>query len=148
MPEWCEKAAVSHPYLLKNGYMVFDLSAGSQMTIEFEMPVSAIACNPNVHENAGRIAITRGPIVYCAEAIDNCQDLRSVYLSPDEEYTLGECEFLLPNIFTTAFKPAESERLYYKANAKAEKMQYKLIPYYAFANREESSMLVWHLKKS
>jgi len=148
MPEWCENATVSHPYLIKNGYMVFDLSVSNQLTIEFEMPVSAIQCNQNVHENAGRIAITRGPVVYCAEAIDNCQSLRSVYLSLDEEYALGECEFLLPSITTTAFKPEESNLLYCKANSETEKMQYKLIPYYAFANREESSMLIWHLKKT
>jgi len=147
MPEWCEKATASHSYFLRNGYMVFDLRVSKQIAIELDMPVSAIQCNQNVHENAGRIAITRGPIVYCAEAIDNCQNLRSVYLSPNEEYKLGECEFLVPNIITTAYKSETNNALYYKADSQMEKMRFKLIPYYAFANREESSMLVWFLKK-
>ena len=119
----------------------------SGISVELDMPVTAIQCNPKAHENAGKIAITRGPVVYCAESIDNGPDLRAAYLCPHGEYTLGECEFLVPNIKTTAYKPKETCALYSKADSQTEEAEFTLIPYYAFANREESSMLVWFIKK-
>lgn len=146
IPEWCENFVADSVYTVKNGYMVFDLSISNKFSIEYDMPVTAIQCNLNVHDNAGRIAITRGPVVYCAEAIDNCRNLQGVYLNSDEEYKVGECEFLLPNITTTAYVPKTNNSLYCKADSQMEKIDFKLIPYYAFANRGDSSMLVWFLK--
>ena len=147
IPAWCEKVTASQAYTVKNGYMVFDLRVSKSISVELDMPVTAIQCNPKVHENAGKIAITRGPVVYCAESIDNGPDLRAASLRSDGEYTLGECEFLVPNIKTTAYKPKETCALYAKADSQTEEAEFTLIPYYAFANREESSMLVWFIKK-
>jgi len=147
IPEWCETFTTDSDYTVRDGYMIFDASEKSDFSIELDMPVTVIQCNPNVHDNAGRIAITRGPVVYCAEGLDNGRNLQSVYLDPNAEYIVGDCEFQLPTITTKAYRPADNNALYYKANCCMEEISFKLIPYYAFANREETSMQIWFLKK-
>lgn len=146
IPEWCQNIKTDQEYIVKDGYMIFDTVANHEVTLEFDMPVTALQSNRRVHDNAGRIAISRGPIIYCAEGVDNGEDLNTVYLGLDEEYQLGESEFLLPNILTTAYVEEKSESLYYRANTQKEKRKLKLIPYYAFANQGSSSMQVWFLK--
>jgi len=146
-PQWCENVLCEQPYRLENGYLYFEPGDKEELSVEFEMPVVAMASNVKVHENAGRIAITRGPVVYCAEAIDNISDLKCLHLDLDGEYKVGTCDFLLPSLYTTAYLPQSGDKLYCKANKNYEEIPLKLIPYYAFANREESSMQVWFLQK-
>ena len=147
IPDWCESFTADSAYTVKDGYMIFDASAKTDFVIELDMPVVVIQCNSNVHDNAGRVAITRGPIVYCAESHDNGRNLQTIYVDPDAEYVVGDSEFLLPSITTTAYKPAANTALYYKANKEMDAMTLKLIPYYAYANRGEASMQIWFLKK-
>lgn len=147
IPDWCENFTADSAYTVKDGYMIFDASAKTDFVIELDMPVTVIQCNSNVHDNAGRVAVTRGPIVYCAESHDNGRNLQAIYVDPDAEYVVGESEFLLPSITTTAYKPAENNVLYFRANKEMETMTLKLIPYYAYANRGEASMQIWFLKK-
>ena len=50
--------------------------------VEFPMEVRLVQTNPKVRENIGKIAVVRGPIVYCLEEADNGADLHLVRLSP------------------------------------------------------------------
>ncbi len=56
---------------MKNGYAYVALDGSGEIEIEFDMPVRLIAANRRVHADAGRVAIMRGPVVYCAEGLDN-----------------------------------------------------------------------------
>lgn len=107
------------------------------------MPVRVLRANRKVHANAGRVAVMRGPIVYCAEGVDNGKDLHTVGIHPDASFTVSESEFLLPALHTTGLRPIECDELYTEANTAPEDFPLTLIPYYAFANRGESSMQVW-----
>jgi DUF1680 family protein len=111
------------------------------------MPIKLIAANPKVHENIGRVAVTRGPIVYCAEGVDNGQDIHSILLDPKGKFTLSDRDFILPSIKTTAHKPVDTDALYFTADETFEEIPLTLIPYFAFANRGESDMLVWIPRK-
>ena len=111
------------------------------------MPVRFIAANRRVHSDAGRVAIMRGPVVYCAEGADNGADLKSVLLDIKGEFEIKESEFLLPVLKTKAYRPKETDSLYYEAGDDYEEIPLTLIPYYAFANRGETEMIVWFLRK-
>ena len=111
------------------------------------MPAVAMAANPKVHAVAGKIAVMRGPVVYCIEGVDNGRDLASIRLSPEAEYTLGDREFMLPSLHTTAFRQKSSGALYAPAGDDYEEVPLKLIPYYAFANRGETEMMTWIMRK-
>ncbi len=146
IPAWCDTVVTDTPYTAANGYAYFDLHGEDTLSIEFPMEVRVIAANLTVHENAGRVAVTRGPIVYCAESVDNGEDLRCVSIDPDAPFTLGETAFLLPNLQTTGYRPVKTDGLYGKATKERDAFTLNLIPYYAFANREEASMQVWFLQ--
>ncbi|MBP3361312.1 MAG: glycoside hydrolase family 127 protein [Clostridia bacterium] len=147
IPGWCKSFKLSLPYEMKNGYAFVRLSGETEIRLTLDMPIEAIAANKRVHENAGRIAIMRGPVVYCAEGVDNGADLKNVRVDIHGNFELGSAEFLLPSIKTTGFRDADFDSLYKFADDAYEEFPLTLIPYYAFANRGTSEMLVWLLKK-
>ena len=52
-------------------YLTGEWRDGDTVTFDFPMPVRMLAANPNVREDAGKVAFMRGPVTYCAEGIDN-----------------------------------------------------------------------------
>lgn len=145
IPGWCESFKISAEYELKNGYAYID--GASEFTVEFDMPVSFVRANKHVHENAGRVAVMRGPVVYCAEGLDNGKDLADVRVDIHGECSVEASDFILPQIKTTAYRDKESDLLYETAGDEYEETPLTLIPYYAFANRGKTDMQVWFLKK-
>lgn len=147
IPGWCTAFQLNHNYELKNGYAFISLNGHTEIDLNLEMPVVAISANRQVHDCAGRIAIQRGPIVYCVEGVDNGDDLKCLALDPNGSYTLSEAQFLVPNIQTTGYLPASSDALYSPLQADEQEVPVTLIPYFAFANRGTTEMQVWILKK-
>lgn len=134
-------------------------SIGEAFTVDYDLPnrtaytetCAAIAlamfANRRVHSDAGRVAVMRGPVVYCIEGVDNGEDLNSVLLDTNACFEVQDGEFVLPILKTKAYRPKKTESLYYEANEDYEDIQLTLIPYYAFANRGETEMQVWLLRK-
>ena len=52
-------------------YLTGEWRDGDTVTFDFPMPVRMLAANPNVREDAGKVAFMRGPVTYCAEGVDN-----------------------------------------------------------------------------
>ena len=100
-----------------------------------------------IRDNSEAVAVMRGPIVYCAEGVDNEYDVHSMLLDPCGVFDLGETDFLVPSLYTTAYLPKDSDELYFEANGETSEKPLKLIPYFAFANSGESDMIVWIPKK-
>ena len=147
IPAWCKSFNINKPYTLKNGYAYVEISGNDEILLTLSMPVTFISANKKVHELAGRVAIMRGPVVYCIEGVDNGENLNSVRIDVKETGVLAEREFLVPNIIINAYKEPESDNLYFEATEEYIKTQLKFIPYYAYENRGETDMLVWLLKK-
>ena len=147
IPCWCKSFNINKKYSIKNGYAYVDLDSEENIELELDMPVRIISANRRIHSDAGRIAVMRGPVVYCAEGIDNGADIKSIALPAESVFELAESEFLLPILKTEAYRPFESDSLYYEAVDDYEKIPLTLSPYYAFANRGESEMQVWLLRK-
>ncbi len=144
IPDWCDIFSLDCEHELTGGYAYI---SEKDADLVLDMPVKIVAANPKVHENAGRIAVTRGPVVYCAEGVDNEYDVHSMLLDPCGVFDLGETDFLVPSLYTTAYLPKESDELYFEASGEFTERPLKLIPYFAFANRGESDMIIWFSKK-
>ena len=144
IPDWCKSFSLNCEYELKNGYAYV---SAKKFELNLDMSVRIISANRRVHENTGRVAVMRGPVVYCAEGVDNKANVHSVLLDISAEFTLGEGEFLLPELKTVAYLPKVSDELYFEAGDEFTETPLTLIPYYAFANRGESDMIVWIPKK-
>lgn len=147
IPGWCEKFELNRSYVLKDGYAYIELNGETEVRLNLDMPVTAVVANRQVHDCAGRVAVTRGPVVYCIEGVDNGDDLKAVAIDPKGGFALSDREFLLPCITSTGYRPAASEALYAPAGDDYEPIPLRLIPYYAFANRGTTEMHVWLLRK-
>jgi hypothetical protein len=112
--------------------------------------------HPYVFENAGRVALSRGPLVYCFEGCDHPgADLRHVQVSPSAPVEVTERPDLLGGIVTlsapaqVAATAAGWEDVLYRPATRAQDSQTETalrivgIPYYAWANREPGQMQVW-----
>ncbi len=147
IPSWCEKFTASSEYCIEKGYAVFEVGS---VTVNFELPVKIVCADSRVWDNAGKVAVVRGPVVYCAEAKDNnCEDLHMVCLGGESQSMakiLPSGESGLPELEIPAcvMLPGNGEELYYpKEKAAYGKTLLHMIPYYAFANRGEDDMQVW-----
>lgn len=127
---------------------------GDRVELKLDMTPALIAANPQVAENNGKVAVQRGPLVYCLEQIDQGAKLADlVFANPEKRFDSQFHSDLLGGIEVLQHKgaaftnPVSSEPLYQPlgeaAARKVKPAQLTLIPYYAWANREQSSMEVW-----
>ena len=147
MPYWCKSFTVNKVYKIEKGYAYVDISGEEKITISFDMTPKFIKANKRVHDNAGRVALMRGPVVYCLEGKDNGKDLESVRVDVNSSFKLSDCEFILPALEAVGYQEKESDMLYFEATDEYDEIPLKFIPYYAYANRGETELLVWVLKK-
>ncbi len=139
----------------REGYLYIEgvWSDGDEILLEMEMPVRILESDPRVRENMGKVALTRGPIVYCLEEADNGKDLHLCRVDLpgwDESGIETEVTEELGHPMTVLKVPgkrlaaAESAELYHPAGPVRERdVMLRMIPYYAWNNRGEGEMSVW-----
>jgi DUF1680 family protein len=136
------------------GYAVISRSwnSGDELTARFEMPVQTHFSNYEVAGNRGRIAVSRGPLIYCAEEVDNGGHLDRFLIHPEkgtelkrEDGELGE----IVSLSVPGSKEELDESLLYSSSAPVTTpCEIKMIPYYAWDNRTPGEMLVWLRRES
>ena len=165
IPAWCEEGAAleinGQPFtgvLAPGSYAEVRRAwqPGDVVRLNLPMGVHRVECHPYVAENAGRVALTRGPILYCVEQADNPGlDPRDVLLSADADFAATFRPNLLGGVVVLRGRAevippgdAWANRLYRTAAPRLERPQSRsvemsAIPYYAWANREPGPMQVW-----
>ena len=140
IPDWCTE----YTGITENGYAVFAVSDGSVVELELPMEVHFVEANPKVSDLAGKCAVTRGPIVYCMESVDNGENLWDVRLKENGEKHVvpSEC-YGVPTLEIAASRRAKMTELYRVKSNHREDITAKMIPYFAFANRGISDMQIW-----
>lgn len=128
---------------------------GDRVRLSLPMPIHRIVAHPRVTDSAGRVALMRGPMLYCVEAADNPRgDVRDLVLeSTSELYSswrpdvLGGCVVLSA---AAVLSPPEVEwgnALYRRASeanaGPRESVTMQAIPYHLWANRGRGPMIVW-----
>ncbi len=143
LPSWCKDFEINQAYTLKDGYIYVEGVENEDIIIKFGMPVRFIRANYRVHDCAGKVALMRGPVVYCLEGVDNGKDLPAMRVDINAAPILGDTEFLVPNIETKGYREKPCDCLYCDATDEYDEIKLKFIPYFAYANRGESDMAVW-----
>jgi DUF1680 family protein len=105
--------------------------SGDRVELMFQLPVRRVLAREEVQANRGRFAVQRGPLVYCAEELDNAAPVRKAILSGGLTFQLDRRPDLLGGI--TAIRVTGPELT----------QPMVLIPYHAWANRQASPMRVW-----
>jgi DUF1680 family protein len=130
-------------FKLQNGYAVISKTwnKGDIISIEFPMEVRKVLTIDSVYNNKGKLALQRGPIVYCLEDKDNNNEsVFDKYISQDNSFSVNYEDNLLGGIVTLIMK---GYKLTDKENTLSEPVELKAIPYYSWNNRGKSSMKVW-----
>ena len=126
----------------ENGFVTIDRlwNVGDKVILDLPMTVRINKTINKVKENKNRVAITRGPLVYVAEGIDNYRPVQEFYIEDMVDNNKIKIKKIntgiLENVVSIIF-PAKT------LNNKIEEIFLKMIPYYAWNNRENSSMIVW-----
>jgi len=159
IPGWCREARLSVngafvPAETHKGYATIEREwrAGDEVRVSFAMPVERLYANPEVSEDAGRVALKRGPVVYCLEEVDNGFAPQRLRLAPGAAIETAYDPGLLGGAVTlsgSAVKAGDAGwggALYRTAPSTLEPVPFKAIPYHLWANRAPGSMLVWLLE--
>ncbi len=158
IPGWCRWATLrangeelAVPPILRSGYArIFrKWQRGDVVTLSLDMPVERIEAHPNVSQNAGCVALQRGPIVYCLEQVDNPVPLHRIVLPRDAQLSAVFDRTLLNGVVKLegeALLVDDSDwygDLYRFQPAKHKPCSITAVPYYAWDNRDPGEMRVW-----
>ena len=121
-------------YSVQNGYAVIknDWKEGDEVDVILPMDVHQVVSNENLKSNKGLCAYEYGPLVYCAEGIDNGGKLDNLYIETGATFTTASANQPLSTLFKGGI-------LQLSLNGK----KANLIPYFARAHRAASPMMVW-----
>jgi DUF1680 family protein len=166
IPAWCEDGATldvngsRYEGTITPGTYVElrrEWQPGDAVRLTLPMPVRRIECHPYVAENHGRVAIMRGPLLYCIEQADNPgSDPRDIVLPAEGALNPEFRDDLLGGV-TILRGPAEvrelpgewTKPLYRTAQptpregSRGREVELVAVPYLAWANREPGRMQVW-----
>lgn len=161
MPGWCNKASVTvngegiDTGAAEKGYLAIarQWAAGDVVRISFDMPVERLYAHPLASEDAGRVALKRGPVVYCAEEADLGFVPQLLALPADAEIVAEFDPDLLGGavrLSALATKTSDADwdgQLYRREQPKTQATRLNAIPYHLWANRQAGGMLVWLREK-
>ena len=116
---------------------------GDRIALDLPMEIHRVLSDDRVSANIGRVALERGPIVYCAEHVDNGGQVHNLYLPDDAELAAEYRQALLGGITVLtgevpALYPNRDQR-----KSRERRQSFTAIPYYAWAHRGPGEMEVW-----
>ena len=135
-PSWCKTMNVEineekiNNYEIQKGYikLIRKWSENDEIHLNMIMPIELVKSNVKVKQNLGKVAIQRGPLIYCIEEVDNENiddikiDSRMRFLSEYKSNLLNGCVAII---------------------GKKDDKKVVAIPYYAWDNRKPGKMKVW-----
>lgn len=129
---------------IEKGYFSIQRSwkKGDYVEIHFDLEVRTVKANQAVEADRGKIAVERGPIVYCAEWPDNDFNIFSVVMNKKPVFSVETKKDLLSGVNMIQ---TQAQSLSYGEDGKlvAKDVKLNLIPYYAWAHRGSGDMAVW-----
>ncbi|MDR3374639.1 MAG: glycoside hydrolase family 127 protein [Ancalomicrobiaceae bacterium] len=156
IPGWARSATISIngeaidiAAVTENGYArIFrSWAVDDQVELDLPMPVETMHAAPEIGADQGRVALQRGPLVYCLEETDNGAKLNSVGLRAGGAFACEETDDLggVVRIAADGWRdtPAEPGVLYSAAAPTRSATTLRAVPYYAWDNRAPGEMLVW-----
>ncbi len=157
-PGWCQEGSVylnGEPVAIEDrlqiGYLHLDRTwrPGDDLRLQFVMPVEKVYAHPDIEANVNRVAIQRGPLVYCLEGMDQPVPVSDIRLPRGAAFESYYDPDVLEGIMVVSaqarlVKRVEWEtRLYRMTPPELHPVAIRAIPYYAWDNRQPGSMMVW-----
>ncbi|MCA1407642.1 glycoside hydrolase family 127 protein [Ensifer sp. IC3342] len=158
IPEWAEGATlklngenVDLSEVTIDGYARIEREWRSGDRVELDIPLTprALWANPQVRQDTGRVALMRGPLVYCAEATDNGAGLNGIVIGSDvskaKTAEIAELQGAVALDIPVTRDDADDwgPTLYRTTPPKANQATARFVPYHLWDNRAPGEMLVW-----
>ena len=134
-----------------NGYVTINRTwaKGDTIALDLPMPPERLYAHPGVIMDAGRVALKRGPLVYCVEEADNPGgSVQRLKLPRESELKASTRADLFNGAVTlsakaTSIDTSEFKDLYRTSPPKETEATLTALPYYLWANRSKGAMVVW-----
>ncbi len=160
IPDWCGeenggfrvKGVKDSECTKKDGYLYVTKcwKPGECISLELAMDVKIMQADPMVREDIGKVAVARGPMVYCLEEADNGPDLHLLTVdcskeAETEDFTAAgeQVVSVVMDGFRQQVQPSQAGLYQPLKAAVKEPVKLHFIPYYVWANRGENEMAVW-----
>lgn len=136
-------------YTMEKGYAVIDRDwkKGDQVLLNLPMDVKRIVARNEVKQDEERVAIQRGPLVYCVEGADNSGQAWNLTLPDKATFKVSHQKDLLEGVTTLQFEAPTLQISADGQSVKTETRTITAIPYYAWCNRGQNPMQVWLPRK-
>ena len=127
--------------VIQNGYCIISRTwkKGDKVIVDLPMDVRKVVCNKNVKENIGKVALQRGPLIYCAEWVDNNGRTSNISV-PKASTFVTEFSNALHGVIVVEGDAVITDST--NGSSLKEKL-FTAIPYYAWANRGKGEMQLW-----
>jgi DUF1680 family protein len=117
--------------------------AGDAIELDLPMEVRRVLSHEKVAADAGRVAFERGPIVYCAEAVDNGGRVFNLVLPDDARLQARHRPELLGGVTVVTGRALALHASEDGRSVVTREQDFLAVPYYAWAHRGEGEMAVW-----
>lgn len=159
IPAWCDRATVKvngevvDVPVKANTYATLNRvwKKGDVVELDMEMRVKLMESNPLVEETRNQVVVKRGPLVYCLEGMDVADGRRiddvlipsTIQFTPTE-ITIDGSKMIALDGEARLMDEASWDNVLYREVGKADRtVKIRLIPYFAWGNRDKSEMTVW-----
>jgi hypothetical protein len=136
---------VETSYDVENGYAVLNKIWKKADVVEVLLPmeVRRVTASAKVKDDAGKIALQRGPVMYCAEWVDNNGRAANIVLPANTVFTTEHHSDLLNGVTILKAEATVVVTDAKEAKVNTVNQQFTAIPYYAWANRGKGEMMLW-----
>lgn len=156
IPSYAENYCVTinekaYKFEVENGYaIVKGKFKNDKLKINFESPPRFVYANPLVRADSGKVAITKGPLVYCLEEIDNGDNLAAIFVDTSSPIVEKYEEELFGGVTTITVKGKKissenwaEDQLYGIQKSILKEITLQAVPYCYWGNRKHGEMMVW-----
>ncbi len=157
LPGWCRQAAISingtaitPPVVLGYACLHRTWQPGDTVELTLAMPVERIAAHPRIEQDAGRVALQRGPVVYCVEGVDHTVSVYDLLLPPATPLHARFDPELLHGVVVIegealALDQANWQQALYQPSSAllTHPVPFRAVPYATWDNRAPGEMAVW-----
>ena len=154
IPAYAEKYCITADgqkvkYQFEKGYALLALSTDVELKVNFAAPARFVRANPAVHADCGKLALVKGPLVYCLEETDNGKNLAALYVEGKAEIHeetsewFGGCTILNFRGKRMEEKQWNENELYGTHPVTLKDVELKAVPYAYWNNRGQGEMTVW-----
>jgi len=131
-------------YEIQNGYAVIDRAwkKNDEILVSLPMEIRQIIANEKIKDNIGKLALQRGPIVYCAEWADNNGKAGNIIIPAGAAFSTEYKPTLLNGVMTLKTE-APVVSITGTESITTDRKTVTMIPYYSWANRGKGEMTIW-----